>query len=1071
MKLPLFNPHRLNDQDLERSFIARQRLFQDIFAEIIAEDPSAEAQLHLLVGQRGMGKTTLLHRLALELRREPHRAHFIPLTFPEEQYIEVDRLSKLWLNCLDSLADTLEHEGGNEALVEEIDRHIRDLSRADIHENTLAEASQEAFVALFQRLGRRPVLFIDNFHLLLDRLKTHDYVLRGFFSAPGAPVLVAAATTLPQEDQNYSAAFYEHFKIRVLGRLSLDEMREVIERLAQTAGKTELLHRLPQELPRLAALRDLTGGNPRIAVLLFELFAQGFSEEAFQDLEALLDLITPLYQSRLEQLSEQNQMLVGNLARHWAPLSAPALAAQARVPQGSISPQLGRLETLGLVEKTALFIDDKQKTGYQIAERFVNVWYLMRFSVRRQRTQLLCLTRFLESFHTPIERSNLARTLMGRRAWSADQITYAMALSPALNEEAALAHQLEMKAQLELVQQMEGVRERIAEILDPDEIDPRAYSFIELKQALLAAVPAGCPIDPTTFTNTVLASFSLLPGGPGSNPLTDRALIAASAPLSSERISSVVKAITGETEKLENEFGKVAVDWLTNLLLSGFVTNWDNLQEINNALVESPNTQSVRLILSLMGNSIKRNLTEEAFARIRAIERPPKNAESWRWNNWGVQLMDIFHRHEESEQAYQKAIELDPKFALPWNNLGVLFQNHLGRFDESEQAYRKAIELNSKYALHWDNLGNLLQDHLGRYGESEQAYRKAIEIDPKYALHWDNLGNLLQNYLGRYEESEQAYRKVIELDPKLAPPWYNLGNLFQNHLGRYKESEQAYRKAIELSPKYVLPWNNLGVLLQNHLGRYEESEQAYRKAIELDPKSILPWNGLGNLLQNHLGRYEESEQAYHKAIELDPRYAYPWDGLGNLFQDHLGRYEESEQAYHKAIELDPKNIVSKHNLVFLYRDILYRNNEAREIFHLIQDKESLKDTRMLHESLFSAYEDNWEACSEAIEKAIEFTNFELPPETRYDWFRASAVLLHLGFGEQFVKLLESLGADVKMLPWFEAVKAHALGNRHYLQNIPAEARPVTEKLYDEILRRREKLPESTARTTKKGKKR
>jgi Flp pilus assembly protein TadD len=1036
--MKLFNPHRLNDQDLERSFIARQRLFQDIFAEIIAEEPSAEAQLHLLIGQRGMGKTTLLHRLALELRRAPHCAHFVPLTFPEEQYIEVDRLSKLWLNCLDSLADTLEHEGGNEARVAEIDRQVRELSHPpkELPEDTLAEAAQQAFIDIAKQLGRRPVLFVDNFHLLLDRLKKHDYVLRGFFTAPGAPILVAAATTLPQEDQNYSAAFYEHFKIRVLGRLSLAEMREVIERLAQSAEKTELLRRLPQELPRLAALRDLTGGNPRVAVLLFDLFARGFSEEAFQDLEALLDLITPLYQSRLEQLSEQNQMLVGNLARHWAPLSAPALAAQARVPQGSISPQLGRLETLGLVEKTALFIDDKQKTGYQIAERFFNVWYLMRFSVRRQRTQLLCLTRFLESFHTATERSNLARNLLGRGAWSADQITYAMALSPALNEEAALAHQLEMKAQLELVDQMNGVRGRIAEILDPDEIDPRAYSFIELKQVLLAAVPEGSPIDPTTFTNTVLASFSLLPGGPDTNPIADRALIAASAPLSQERINSLIKELGGESEKLKKQFGKVAVDWLANLLLSGFLTNWDNIQEINNALTESPDAESAKLILKLMGDTVKQNLTEEAFARIRAIQEPKKDAESWRWNDWANELTDTFHRHEESEQAYRKAIELNPKNAYPWNNLGNLLQAYLSHYVESEQAYRKAVELDPKFASPWNGLGYLFQYHSGRYAESEQAYRKAIELDPKDAIHWDNLGNLLQYHSSRYEESEQAYRKAIELDPKDARSWSNLGNL-----------------------------------LQYHSSRYEESEQAYRKAIELDPKYANPWNGLGGLLQNYLGRYEESEQAYRKAIELDPRDANPWNGLGGLLQDYSDHFEESEQAYRKAIELNPKSVAPKHNLAFLYRDILHRNDEARAILHLIEDKELFKDTWCLHEALFAAYEENWEVCCEAIRKAIEFANFELPSTTRDDWFRASAVLLHLGFGERFVELLESLGAEVKMLPWFEAVKAHALGDRHYLQNIPAEARPVAEKLYDEILRRREKLPESTARTTKKGKKR
>ena len=105
LKIRIFNPHRLNEQELEQSFIAREELFRAMLADIAANDPAGVPQHHLIVGQRGMGKTTLLRRLALELQREPNRTRFLPLTFPEEQYVEVDRLAKFWLNCLDALAD------------------------------------------------------------------------------------------------------------------------------------------------------------------------------------------------------------------------------------------------------------------------------------------------------------------------------------------------------------------------------------------------------------------------------------------------------------------------------------------------------------------------------------------------------------------------------------------------------------------------------------------------------------------------------------------------------------------------------------------------------------------------------------------------------------------------------------------------------------------------------------------------------------------------------------------------------------------------------------------------------
>lgn len=404
-KTRIFNPHRLKSNELEESFIARQELFHSILDDLASGKSKSPPQHQLVIGQRGMGKTTLLLRLALELHREPYCQHLLPLNFPEEQYIEVDRLSKFWLNCLDATADALEYEGKME-VVTQIDGEVQRLSQMQTDETTYHESCREAFTAVWKRLGRRPVLFIDNFNLLLSRLRKEDFSLRGYFSAPGAPVLVAASTVYPDEMADYGAAFYDGFKPHYLHPLTLDGVRDVLIRLAQSVGQPVLVDRIYRELPRLAALRDLTGGNPRTAVLLFELFADGFSEDAFEDLDALLDLITPLYQSRLEQLSDLAQTIVGTLARNWSPMSKADIVGQARLVDSSVPAQLGRLREIGLVEETPLF--PSKKTGYQIAERFFNIWYLMRFASRRQRASLGCLTRFLEEFHTPAERTRSA---------------------------------------------------------------------------------------------------------------------------------------------------------------------------------------------------------------------------------------------------------------------------------------------------------------------------------------------------------------------------------------------------------------------------------------------------------------------------------------------------------------------------------------------------------------------------------------------------------------------------------------------------------------------------------------
>ena len=125
------------------------------------------------------------------------------------------------------------------------------------------------------------------------------------------------------------------------------------------------------------------------------MFAQGISESVRTDLERLLDSCTPLYKSRFESLSAQAQQVVDALAVNWDPISSGELAQKVRVNVNTISSQLNRLTQLGVVEKVPYL---KSKAGFRIAERFFNIWYLMRAS-RRVRRRLIWLVEFLRLFY------------------------------------------------------------------------------------------------------------------------------------------------------------------------------------------------------------------------------------------------------------------------------------------------------------------------------------------------------------------------------------------------------------------------------------------------------------------------------------------------------------------------------------------------------------------------------------------------------------------------------------------------------------------------------------------------
>jgi len=295
-KIGFYNPGRLSDEEIEQSFIARIPFFEFIFKKIIAEKPKSIPQQHLIIGQRGMGKSSLLTRIAAELRKAPYKNSFIPLSFPEEQY-NIDRLSKFWLNCLDALADALDKENKTNNLTA-LDAEILGLTK---EKDVSADTVYEVFKKWLDKIKRRPVLLVDNLSLIFEKInKEEQHHLRAILMSDGAPILIGTSAATIEETIDYKAPFYDAFQISYLKKLTFDESIEVLLNLAKITGNEGFEDSVYREKGRLEALYQLTGGTPRTIAILFPLIQGGFSEDIQTDLDALLDIITPIYKARFE---------------------------------------------------------------------------------------------------------------------------------------------------------------------------------------------------------------------------------------------------------------------------------------------------------------------------------------------------------------------------------------------------------------------------------------------------------------------------------------------------------------------------------------------------------------------------------------------------------------------------------------------------------------------------------------------------------------------------------------------------------------------------------------------------
>jgi len=478
----IYNPDLLSKRELVAQFVARQELLDQIVADL--HRPGFN-QHQIVVGTRGMGKTTLLRRIRYAIEDDPALAAvWQPLTFPEEQY-NVGRLSDLYLNFIDALGDALEQSGRREE-AGTLDNAVEALPKGD--EARRSAAALDLLLGMARQLDRRLVLLIDNLDLVLDRLEKQagaQWAFRELLSHENRLLLIGAMPVIIGATYDYEAPFYDFFRIHELRGLTREETRTVLTRLSRDQNAPAVRRLVERDPARIDTLHTLTGGNPRTIALLFSVLAQGTEGDVRSDLEKLLDQCTPLYKARFEALPPQAQQVVDAVAIHWDPISAGELADKLPMDVNAISAQLNRLVQQGVLEKVEYH--PATKTGFQVAERFFNIWYLMRAS-RRVRRRLIWLVQFLRLFYGADQLKTKARDLLqGALRDSSDEklrhAEFCLAVAQLIDDDRSMRFALESRAIRTLLTD-QALTDQIPAMLDLDGEDMSLRDVIDRERWL-----------------------------------------------------------------------------------------------------------------------------------------------------------------------------------------------------------------------------------------------------------------------------------------------------------------------------------------------------------------------------------------------------------------------------------------------------------------------------------------------------------------------------------------------------------------------------------------------------------
>ena len=163
---------------------------------------------------------------------------------------------------------------------------------------------------------------------------------------------------------------------------------------------------------------------------------------------------------------------------------------------------------------------------------------------------------------------------------------------------------------------------------------------------------------------------------------------------------------------------------------------------------------------------------------------------------------------EYAIQLFEKAIELDPRYAAAYAACSSAYGQMYQYFSRDEKYRNQAQELSFK-ALMYD--GNLPEAYTamglsyfiwGKLPEASASSRKAIELDPHdFIAHW-TLGRIHFTN-GEFDTAHDLFLRVTELKPSFVSGYADLA-MTCDELGRKDEARAMRDRMLELLPNYLL---------------------------------------------------------------------------------------------------------------------------------------------------------------------------------------------------------------------------------------------------------------------------
>lgn len=283
------------------------------------------------------------------------------------------------------------------------------------------------------------------------------------------------------------------------------------------------------------------------------------------------------------------------------------------------------------------------------------------------------------------------------------------------------------------------------------------------------------------------------------------------------------------------------------------------------------------------------------------------NLEAYRSYSLAVEKAHALHSQEAIE-LLERAIELDPEFAMAHARIGYTYAVAEGLADKGkaplERAFRlseRLTELDRLNITAWYAIANL---------DYPSAIRSLQDVIAKYPLETEAYWRSGRLLLGeeRYDEAINVLKQGLLVDPD-GKDIYNALSVTYRDSNRHDEAIAMAQRYQLLAPNEPNALDTLALAYQAK-GEYGQAAAAYLQALEMQPNFAIAVLHLANL-RVRTGEYAAAIKLYERYFELARTNSDKAWALGRISWVHWrnGRTREAIAASERERSLDPNSYV------------------------------------------------------------------------------------------------------------------------------------------------------------------